>query len=87
MKKITTTKKIILSIFLFLMIGTIYAFSVPSRGTVITQEVGLAFGKSLGCIGQGLCISVPKECELNKFRIFTTSFVLIFPFEINHLSR
>jgi hypothetical protein len=61
MKKITTTKKIILSIFLFLMIGTIYAFSVPSRGTVITQEVGLAFGKSLGCIGQGLCISVPKE--------------------------
>jgi hypothetical protein len=30
---------------------------------------------------------VAKECELNRFRIFTTSFVLIFPFEINHLSR
>ena len=30
---------------------------------------------------------VIKECELNRFRIFTTSFVLIFPFEINHLSR
>jgi hypothetical protein len=28
-----------------------------------------------------------KECELNRFSISTTSFVLIFPFEINHLFR
>ena len=36
---------------------------------------------------QGKQKSQPKECELNRFRIFAASFAPIFHFENNHLSR
>ena len=60
MKKYTIKKIIFLPLFLFLLIGTIYAFSTPnSRG--INRSVGVQFGTKMGCLGTGLCILVPPN--------------------------
>lgn len=54
-------KQIILtSLFLFLM-GIIYSFSIPEDKTTYKQDVGVAFGQRIGCIGTGLCLIVPQE--------------------------
>jgi hypothetical protein len=60
MKKLTIKKTIFLPVFLFLLIGTIYAFSVPNSEPA-NEQVGLQFGKQINCIGQGLCLMVPPD--------------------------
>jgi len=58
MKNITIKKQIILPILLFLMIGTIYAFSNVNEDIVVREEMGFTFGqRDLNCKGgTGLCI-------------------------------
>ncbi|MFT6320495.1 MAG: hypothetical protein ACJAT4_001420 [Granulosicoccus sp.] len=79
----------------FLLVNTSYSqFASP---VIITEEgepsdiTSADFNQDgwidLAYVQNKHSLDTAKECELNRLRIFTTSFVLIFPFEINHLSR
>jgi len=68
MKKITITKQIILSSFLFLTIGTICAFSIPKPLAAIHQTVGINNGNDMWCAGNGICnVTLPENFNGNSF--------------------
>ena len=62
MKNITIKKQIIIPIFLFMLIGTVYSFTTLSFDETTTRsEVGIMFGSSPNCMGAGLCVATPPE--------------------------
>ena len=62
MKNITIKKQIIIPIFLFMLIGTVYAFTASSFEDEVTRsEVGVLFGNPPTCTGVGFCVVTPRE--------------------------